>query len=972
MKSASKVFVLNKEPLIFSLMSLIFFFSGFTSLGYEVIWFKRFSQLLGSSTYAQIIVVSTFLTGLAAGAYVIGKVADRVPSPLRVYAFFELAIGIFAFLFPFEMNEAKHIFNLLQSVLPKSVFFDFLSMTGLSFSLIGIPCFLMGGTLPLLLRNFIVTTPWKHESTGWLYAINTLGAAVGCLLTGFSFLPGFGMEVTNYVLVFFNGVIFLAAYRMSTVLQLNVDHDARDKGNPEEPSFLENPAFIVNEAVMWMALFLTGCAALILQFVWTRKLAVLLGSTTYAFSSILFVYLLGIALGSLFYSRKKYLFRRVVYSLSILILILLGTITLGYLLIPILTILVAALRLYRADFLYNLIICVFVSSVMQLIPTFVMGILFPYLLDITRASSLYVGSITGKLYAFNTLGGILGSIITPLILLELSGSPLAFSLSLLLYFLAYFFLVYPQTGGKKGLVINLVAVVLCVSMTSKPMNPLQTDMGMYIYGLIRFQDIQNDHKLLYFKESTHSNVVVTEAFNQRSLRVNGKVDASDSGDMQTQIGLAVTPLIFSPKPNKIFVVGYGSGVSAGICSLFPESQVTCCEIDKAVIDAGKLFRKVNHFPELRPNFHIVIDDGRKVMEMSKDRFDIIISEPSNPWLSGISNLYSAEFYRVAKERLSEKGLFAQWLQTYKFTNANYTMVLKTIKSVFKYTTVFIVGGSDTLVIGSDYDIFADSSIFPKAQQWIDRSEPISEDLQLYFKTKDVKKLVLNSLLIDDQSVNALLSASPEVDLNTDINMKLEFNAPLRLFLSTEKQEDVDRFLLSWSDQERWLNLASRMGGKTAYLDVMLSRLKNLKENNLTDLMKKMIASIKLIDPQNLEAKLYEFSLSNEFDAYTKQLIDTLVDKDPSLLMENVVLRINQEKYDLSLDYLTYILAKRPQWPMVHVYIGNVYYKLKNFDQAEKYYREALAIDPSIVEINKLLWSIEAGREENRLNLRRKG
>ena len=825
--------------------------------------------------------------------------------------------------------------------------------------------------MPLLLRNFIITTPWRHESTGWLYAINTLGAAAGCLLTGFWFLPGLGMETTNSILVLLNGGIFVAAFTLSSSLRQPILKTNETADNTGEEVFIYSPTFIVNETVMWFSLFLTGCAALILQFVWTRKLAVILGSTTYAFSSILFVYLLGIGLGSLFYSRKKHLFRNVVYSLSLLILILLVAIALGYILIPALTIFVAAFKFSRTNFFANLAICVFASSVMQWAPTFIMGILFPYLLDITRSSSRDVGAITGKIYAFNTLGGILGSIITPLVLFEISGSPLAFALSLLLYFLAYFFLVYPQQGGKKGLIINLAAVFLCVYATSKPFNPLRTDMGMYIYGLTRFEVIKKDHTVLYFKESTHSNVLVTEGFEQRSLRVNGKVDASDFGDMQTQIGLAIIPLIFNPKPNQVFVLGYGSGVSAGICSLYPDSHVTCCEIDKAVIDAGKLFRKVNHFPEMRPNFQAVIDDGRKVMEMSKNRYDIIISEPSNPWLSGISNLYSTEFYRVAKEHLAPKGLFGQWLQTYKFSNSNYLMVLKTIKSVFKYTTVFSIGGSDTLIIGSDYDILADVSFLAKAQQYIDRSGPIAEDLEIYFKTRDVKKLILQSILMEDRTVNTLLAGSSAISLNTDMNMKLEFNAPLGLFLPDEEQENVDRFLLSKSDPDTWLTLGPRMMGDASSLELMLARLKEYKENKLTDPMAKLIAIIKQLYPHANDVLPYQFSLAVECDAQTTKLIDILLDTFPSGLMEEVVHFINSKKYNLSLDCLNYIHDKRPQWPMVHVYLGNVYYKMKEYDKAEKYYLEALAIDPSIAEINTLLRSITAGREDNRLKLRRK-
>src|SRR5262249_44997863 len=174
------------------------------------------------------------------------------------------------------------------------------------------------------------------------------------------------------------------------------------------------------------------------------------------------------------------------------------------------------------------------------------------------------------------------------------------------------------------------------------------------------------------------------------LRLNGKVDGTTGPDMLTQLGLAYFPRFLRPAARNLLVIGFGSGTTAGTSLLFPEARVTCCEIEPAVFAASQYFAEINHSPEASPRFSLVVDDGRSYLQASREKFDLIISEPSNPWMAGISNLFTREFYQAAKERLTDDGLLTQWVQLYDFAPSDYALILRTVSSVFPHVALVLI------------------------------------------------------------------------------------------------------------------------------------------------------------------------------------------------------------------------------------------------------------------------------------------
>lgn len=833
------------RPGAFWPVSILFFLSGFAGLGYQIIWFKRFSHVWGNSTLAMAAVVASFLGGLGLGAYLLGRLADRVDAPLVWYAILEAGVGILALLLPLEIGVLTPLYEHLYPYLKGQGLILSAVKLALTFLLLGPPCVLMGGTLPLMLRYFTSPGVALKEFSGWLYGFNTLGAAAGCYLTGFHLLPALGLYGLNHLLVVLN--LAIAAGAVALVMRPSAP-GSRNPRSARQPAVEPSRHQMTS---LYLVTALTGCAALVLEVVWTRQLALILGGSVYAFTAMLFCVLVGIGLGSLIFHWALTSIRRLERIVPLVILGLVFSVGLGKWMIPAVTVAVGQLQPWRASQAYNGLICIGVSGLLEFLPAVGMGILFPLFVHLTRRRARDAGRAVGAIYGLNVAGSVVGSAAASLLLIPRLGLSLSVVVALLLYAAALVLLFPPGRGWRGSLALGACCLLVfsaCLFCAVEA-DPRVTNIGMYLYGYYSEQE-RAGIEILHFREGAAANVLVTRRPEALSLRINGKVDASNTWDMTTQLAMAYIPLMLRPEAEDVLIIGLGSGTTPGAALEFPTTRVTCSEIEPAMLAASTFFAEVNHEPHLNPRFSFVADDGRSFLQGTSETFDLILSEPSNPWLAGISSLFTREFYRLAREKLNPDGILAQWIQAYAFSPDDYGLIVRTVLSVFPDARLVRVTDRDTILLA--YSSRQDRTVRNpgQVQALVDSLPAVKSDLETYFASSDVRSVLQSMILLDAAGLKRLSAGGARTDVNTDINLKLEFKAPLSLFNPDSSGSTVHEEILS-AVEFRWLEKLSReLGLEARHAEVFHQLAGLLEKEERSDLVRKIVGYGLELDPEH--------------------------------------------------------------------------------------------------------------------------
>jgi spermidine synthase len=995
---------------LFWFASLVFFMSGGTGLAYQVIWFKRFAHVWGSSSLAFASVGGSFLFGLGLGAYWIGHRTDRLSRPLRWYGVCELLIGALALVIPFEIAWLIRLSAGFYSQLPQDPLWRYLVQFLVTLVVVGPPCVLMGGTLPLLIRQLTAREGSLDQATGWLYAINTFGAAAGCFITGFALLPKLGLLWTNNLCAALN----LAIGALAVAFSRNVVEQPAAAERMARPATVE--AWPPNASLwgLYGAVTLSGLAALVLEMTWSRQLALVLGGSTYAYSATLFVVLLGIALGSLLF----HLFLREVASQAWLPVLVIGVLAtsclVGKAMLPRLSLMVAGMSPNRDSLGGNALVCATASMLLEFVPSLAMGILFPLFVHLTHRSAAAVGRAVGDVYAWNTLGSIVGASLTAVLLFPRIGTAGSVALATALYVLSLLLVLPMRRLADVALAAGcLVAGGAAVAGIVVPQDPLATNMGMYMYG--DQKDKLPIIERLYFAEGASSNVLVTRLSGQSSnLRVNGKVDASDGLDMHTQLGLAYFPRIFKPDAKEVLVIGFGSGTTSGCSLLFPGTRVTCCEIEPAVYRASPHFAHINHRPqeksreflrqkklaelagrplsaqqqqeiERQARFAVIFGDGRTTLQGSDKRYDIIISEPSNPWLAGVSNLFTKEFFEAAYRHLNEGGVLAQWIQTYSFTWSDYLMIVRTLRTVFPHCgMVVLAGGADTVLLASTRPLLPRRESLEALQQVVNSTPEIFGDLQKWFQTTDLRILLLRHYRVDEETLARAEEQEPWKLTNSDLNLRLEFDAPLHLFQKLPQEQNAQLKIQAigsdaWRQRlgasvgiqpdsaEYHLVLADQELARQRYDQALLYYQNALAANpsmaeayrgvvNIYVAQKKPDKAVAVLHdllklrPDDLDAtrtlaqQLFAAKKENEAIAVLRGLLQRAPD-DAAALDQLAAYLVNHNENREALPLLERLVALYPANPRSQAALASCYLGLKRYEPAIVHFRKALALAP---------------------------
>jgi spermidine synthase len=773
-----------------------FFLSGASGLILEMLWTRKLGLVFGSTTLAISTVLATFMGGLGLGSFVAGRYADRIKNPVRAYAAAEAAIGLYALLIPVILLAYPAFNGWMYRVLgDRWVLLSIVRFVG-SAALLLVPTTLMGATLPLLARHFI-TRPWELRRAGLrigtLYAINLFGAVAGAFFAGFVFLPLIGVTWTNITAATFNlslaTAIVIARRRLPATDAAATSADERlDAAAVEahlESAALPPPPLVDarSRRAVPAAFAISGATAMTLQVLWTRSLAVLHGSSAYTFTLIVLAFLIGLGAGAAAFARASQRTPHPVRWLAVLHLATAAAIGATYLFtdkIPYLFMYLIQSTSYGPD---PILFCQFALVCIMVLPaTFLMGGVFPLTVRVVTGGLESVGHDVGNAYALNTAGAIFGSFLSGFVVLPRLGLERGIYVAALfdLALAAMLFLVAPELSRRRRQVGVAAAVALALLGLVIPRWDLSSfSSGFFRVSIAREYINRKVHKrgwqkpqLMFYEDGMATTVSVDRWDKVYSLKNNGKVDASNDADMPTQIIVGLLPFLFysQPHPPKVALVGYGSGVTAGAITQYPIASLEIVELEAAVYRAAHFFDNDNHRPTENPKVTARVGDGRNFLTQRSDKFDVIVSEPSNPWLTGVSNLFTREYFQLVKTRLAPHGIFCQWAQLYEMAPWNIKTILGTVRSEFPYVYVFSAEdwSSDTILIGSldplplDYDTVERAFRDP-----ITRAEARRGGFQ---SPHDVFAYVL----LGPDELEAFTAAAP---LNTDDNARIEFAAP---------------------------------------------------------------------------------------------------------------------------------------------------------------------------------------------------
>jgi len=694
------------------LLLLSTFFTGFCALVYEVTWQKYLANLFGSQAWAAALILSTFLGGLAIGYLLFGTISQQGTrrSLIRLGGWLEVFTGSWALLFPFIFGFVWTIFpTLYGSALPSSLV-DVL----LCSALILPPTICMGATLPLFTQALSASPRDSSTLHASIYAINTTGACIGCLAAGFIVLPLFGLPLSLAYTGSLNltvGLIILACSFMLPTERLSISTDLPERDIPTVP---------VRQRLMAILIaFLAGFYSLALQVAFMRLVALSIGASEYSFSIIVSLYILMMALGAwllVFRVANAFSLWLNQWILFFSALVVYFTVSSW----PYFGHAIRSLFTFETPSFYGYYLFVFMGLALLLgIPVACMGRTLPLLFSSCREKFEDLGLLVGKLYAWNTVGCVLGAIIGGYAMLHVVNIDHLFKLclSLMLFSVVLVgFAFAPNIWIRAGHLLFLIPVVLLQGYLP------DWDKQRLGRGTFRLQQAQDysykgpDHFYLShgsagivgYRDDPNTTVSIVEYGEEgqdsfgRSILVNGKSDGATSGpDLTTTRLLAHIPVAFlDAPPTQAALVGFGTGITAGSLLRYQElQQLDVMEISPAVREFSPMFHFANHRAPLDPRFRWVVEDAYRALLVDRKQYSVIVSEPSNPWVTGVERLYTKEFYGKAKERLLPGGVFAQWFHLYSISEDTLGTVMATFSEVFPHVKVFTMT-SDMIIIGS--------------------------------------------------------------------------------------------------------------------------------------------------------------------------------------------------------------------------------------------------------------------------------
>jgi spermidine synthase len=788
-----------------SLIAICFLLSGATALVYEVLWARMLGLVLGATTVAISAVLVAFMGGLALGSAAAARLISHVSRPVRTYALIEMAIGLYALIVPILFVGVDRVHAAVwQTLHPGSLSSAQLRFIMAALVLV-IPTSLMGATLPILVAAVRGANDQRARAVAKLYTLNLAGAIIGTVLAGFFFLPSFGLRMTIWIAAATNLVIGTAAFvfdrKQSSLPRARLDAPDATESSKTEQSNRRDEVDLPRRRRFWfLCAFASGLITISMQIVWSRVLAMIIGSSTYAFTTVLALFLIGLAVGAWIVSAMIQTdlpsLRRTVLIVQLLTAAMLFFSLRMTSAVPSLLI-QTGFRLAVNSWIGLLLLQIAASALLILIPAVLMGMMMPIVLtwagevtyELAKKESV-TAKLVGQSYAVNTVGAIVGAIITAFVLIPMTTTRFAVycvaSVCVGIAGLSY----RPRRQTIDRAVARSfsigVAFVLIIGMLFiwPRLNLNALSVGAYdsfVRVLAKARgDVENradqaaDHQLLMYEEGRTATVSVRRDWGITSVAINGRTNASDADDMPTQVTLGQLGVLTAPRLGNAFVVGFATGVTTGSVLQSPMESVECVEIEPAAIASSRFFDHVNNRPLNDQRLRMIVDDARTFLRVNPAKYDVIISEPSHPWVPGVANLFTREFFALGRDRLRDDGVFVQWLQIYQLSTESLRSVLATFHQVFPHVAVFRIQGAakgkDLILVGSREPV---------------RLDLIGDRMRDARVAADLKRIGLKNA--DDVTAwfvcneTRLSPAIAGVVINTDDNMHVETVAPREAF-----------------------------------------------------------------------------------------------------------------------------------------------------------------------------------------------
>ena len=459
---------------------------------------------------------------------------------------------------------------------------------------------------------------------------------------------------------------------------------------------------------------ISGLVALVYEVAWTRLLVLVIGPTTYAFTIVVASFVVGIAIGSAAAAR---LVRRTTQPLvwlgGMLVVTAASASASGWFAASRLPLMIAS-QVADPNAAFGRVITIQAAGIaILLLPmTCALGAVFPFALAAASAGQSSVARDTARVYAWNTVGAIAGSIVGGFVLLPFAGLDRTFRLAALTGAAAALVVWMverrrqPQARGRIAVLMTGLAVTAVSALLLPAWDLRLLASGAYKYApYVDVADLESDLRTwrqVYYKDGAAATVSVRELAGMRSLVIDGKADASNMGDMLTQRLLGLLPVLLHRDPEEICIIGLGSGVTAGSAlARGTVRRADVVEISPEVTEASRFFDRENGGVLDAPGVRVIVADGRSHLLLTRRRYDVIVSEPSNPWMAGIAALFTREFFEAARARLQPDGLLCQWAHTYDMSQADLQSIVQTFASVFPQATMWLVGQGDLLLIGTN-------------------------------------------------------------------------------------------------------------------------------------------------------------------------------------------------------------------------------------------------------------------------------
>ena len=762
---------------------LLFALSGFAGLIYESIWTHYLKLILGHAAYAQSLVLAIFMGGMALGAWLVSRLSGRLHNLLIAYAVIEGFIGIAALVFHsgFIWTENQLLLHWLPAIGDPQT--ANILKWGASSLLILPQSILLGATFPLMSGALIRIYPDRAgNSLSFLYFSNSMGAAIGVLVSGFVLLEAYGLPGT----VFFAGVVSIAVSLFAFLLARSTNVTAQVVA----ASTIKKPTSLA--WILMVAALITGMASFIYEIGWVRMLSLVLGTSNQSFELMLSAFIGGLALGALWIRKRiDKVDRPLLWAANV------------QLLMGALALLSIPLYMQTFDLMAQLLESVqrddqgftifrigshTIAMMLMLPPTFMAGMTLPLFTYSMIRSGGGEASI-GRIYASNTLGAILGVVVAVhwgmpnlglkgIISLG-AGLDIALGMTLLLMVRNR---VQRDFALPLGIVLACLVLALFVDFDVRRLAA-----GIYRSGLAT---LPTGYEVVFHKDGATASVdMIADTDSGRlMLATNGKVDASimmrgpyPSADEYTQALLGLIPMALRPDAERAAVIGLGSGMSTHVLlGSTTIKDVITIEIEPTIIEAARKFGVPVERAFLDPRSEIVVEDARTWFSSQKIPFDIIVSEPSNPWVSGIAALFTQEFYRQVKSHLSADGVFVQWLHLYEINSVLVSSVIKAIGQEFEDYAIFqTVEGTDIALVASNGDLpnQLDFEIFQEATL-----KPLFERLVL-ITPNDIAVRYLGDRRLFEPYVDRMPTLA-----NSDFYPVLNLNSPRAFFLRQNAKE----------------------------------------------------------------------------------------------------------------------------------------------------------------------------------------